>query len=800
MNMDAEQASVGPTFAGAVDAPVRGRPFQKSAEALLASWAFPLIGAPLAWLILTWPWLSGAAIIPWDAKLEFYPTIRFLSDAWHNGQSALWNPYTFGGYPLVADPQSMIFSPLMAALAWLVEKPSMRAVDTVELLHLLVGAIFLILFFRARRWAPAGALLAALVYMIGATVAGRLQHTLMVISYGWLPVALFCLEMMLARASLRWAVAFGLAGAVLAVDRDQVALLACAMLLGYAAWNGLTAPAPPAWLRPRLWPLLLAGGIGAGLLVVPVLLTLQFASLSNRPEISLAEAFTGSLSPVNFLTMVVPDFFGSLGDHRGYWGPTNPRWPRGDWTDRCTNYLYIGIVPLILLAWHGIAAGRLKDREVRFFVIAAIAALLYAVGRWTPAFEFMYRWVPGVAEFRRPADAAFLVTFNLAVLSGWLFGRLVTEGSPRRVSRGGMALLGALVAIGLVAAFALAGRYDETARVLPRLGFALVGILACAMLLAHLATARSRAPWAMVALAVLALDLRSFNVATELNAATPSDRQELAKLADGSFGTALHQLIVDNTTNTDRPRVSMLGLGGYWQKSSLMLGLENSQGYGPLRLGDYERLTGIAQNSHENRRKFTPFMDGFESPLGRLLGVRYVVTTTAIENLDPTLEIGDFPAVQRYGQVRVYENPEALPRVMFVRRGVIADRDKVLETGHWPLFDPAEVVLLDEQPAAWTRWARKVDNSVFDPGVEILSYGHTEIRLAVANPLRGYVVLNDLHYPGWHAWVDGKQVPVRRANLLFRAIAVPPGRHEIILRYQPFSLANLKNAAAGLFN
>jgi hypothetical protein len=26
-----------------------------------------------AWLALSWPWLSGAVTIPWDAKAHFYP-------------------------------------------------------------------------------------------------------------------------------------------------------------------------------------------------------------------------------------------------------------------------------------------------------------------------------------------------------------------------------------------------------------------------------------------------------------------------------------------------------------------------------------------------------------------------------------------------------------------------------------------------------------------------------------------------------------------------------------------------------
>src|SRR5439155_1569406 len=46
-------------------------------------------------------------------------------------------------------------------------------------------------------------------------------------------------------------------------------------------------------------------------------------------------------------------------------------------------------------------------------------------------------------------------------------------------------------------------------------------------------------------------------------------------------------------------------------------------------------------------------------------------------------------------------------------------------------------------------------------------------------------VLVDAYDPGWRASVDGKAATVERANVAFRAVAVPPGRHRLTLRYRP---------------
>ena len=52
----------------------------------------------------------------------------------------------------------------------------------------------------------------------------------------------------------------------------------------------------------------------------------------------------------------------------------------------------------------------------------------------------------------------------------------------------------------------------------------------------------------------------------------------------------------------------------------------------------------------------------------------------------------------------------------------------------------------------------------------------------------GLVVLLDGYDPGWKARVDGQEAPVRRANLAFRAVPVPPGKHRIEMVYRPRGL------------
>src|SRR5204863_5105485 len=65
--------------------------------------------------------------------------------------------------------------------------------------------------------------------------------------------------------------------------------------------------------------------------------------------------------------------------------------------------------------------------------------------------------------------------------------------------------------------------------------------------------------------------------------------------------------------------------------------------------------------------------------------------------------------------------------------------------------------------------------------------GETAVELRVRARRPGYVVLGDTYYPGWRATVDGHSVPIRAANVAFRAVAVPAGAHSVRFDYRPLS-------------
>ena len=52
------------------------------------------------------------------------------------------------------------------------------------------------------------------------------------------------------------------------------------------------------------------------------------------------------------------------------------------------------------------------------------------------------------------------------------------------------------------------------------------------------------------------------------------------------------------------------------------------------------------------------------------------------------------------------------------------------------------------------------------------------------------MVLTDIYYPGWKAFIDETETKIYRADGLVRAIFIPEGQHTIEFVYQPESYYN----------
>jgi uncharacterized membrane protein YfhO len=132
------------------------------------------------------------------------------------------------------------------------------------------------------------------------------------------------------------------------------------------------------------------------------------------------------------------------------------------------------------------------------------------------------------------------------------------------------------------------------------------------------------------------------------------------------------------------------------------------------------------------------------------------------------------------GPVRVYENPNVMPRAFLAREVVAApDPAERLALLGSPDFDPRVAVL-------------EYEEDVRSPGpargeVHIESYEPRRVVLRARLETPGLVVLADAWDSGWSARVDGERVPIERVDHSLRGVWLEPGEREIEMVHDPES-------------
>ena len=705
----------------------------------------------------------------------------------------------------------------MLLFGWLVPKPSMELFDLVVFAHLLPGALAILAIFRRRGWRPEGGIVAAMIFILGGSASARLQHTGIIFGYGLYPFALLLLETSLDRRSYLFGLLFGIVASVMVIGRDQVAFLSGMSLIGFVVWQAHESGRPVAYLRERLGPLATMAFVGVALLAVPVLLTAQFLSTSTRPSFGFGVAAMGSLPPESLVTILFANVFGSLRSTYDYWGPDWHSLLEGTWTDRATNYLFVGTVPAILVLWHGIAGGRLFAREFRFFLIVGLGALVYALGRYTPAFSFIFDSLPGVSLYRRPADATFIINVVLAFAAGYLVHRFLKDGTPRLSALRDSPRAAALTAltIGLVVAALL----TALAFAIPEHKMAPAGYeiaLSAAMMAAAVwllvrsgRSARGRALAAMALVAATGGELIWRNAASPLNAESAERYAVFRQLPPGQMEglRVLRTELARRHAQGEHPRVEILGLGGAWQNASMVLGLEDTIGYNPLRLAEYEKAIGPGENAADpNLRHFPGTFRGYKCRLASLLGLEYLVLDRPVERLPKHFpRVTGAKLLYGAGGMWIYELSQPSPRAYLATRLVPVDPNAVLEQAELPDFDRKSAALIDQDQVDLLQADYGLQDNSPEPAaavgtVAIRDYRRNAVALDVQTDRNSVVVLHDIFYPGWETTVDGEPAHILRTNLLFRGVEVGPGHHRIEFRFRPFAGRNLLAAASGLFS
>jgi hypothetical protein len=217
---------------------------------------------------------------------------------------------------------------------------------------------------------------------------------------------------------------------------------------------------------------------------------------------------------------------------------------------------------------------------------------------------------------------------------------------------------------------------------------------------------------------------------------------------------------------------------------AMWFGIDDLQGYNPIQTQRYveyvDALNGHRQEYHET----DVFPAGINSPLLDPLNTRFfVVPADAAARADQAPLVSALPVVYEDEHVLILERPTAFPRAWLVH-----EAQQVAPGAALPLLadgriDPRQIALLEVIPPELA----PVANAAAEQAT-VVSYEPDQVELTVQTSSPALLMLSEIWDTGWNATVDGQPAPVLLADHTLRAVPVPAGEHQVVLRYDPLSL------------
>jgi len=709
-----------------------------------------------------------------DVLRQFYPWKTFTVDLIKQGILPLWNPYNFSGSPLLSNFQSAVFYPLAALYLFL---PQILAWTFLVVAQPLFAAFFTYLFSRKIGISKIGSLLATISFAFSSFMSVWLEYNIIGHVILWLPLSLLAVEMLLEKISILWAIIF-IASIVFALlgGHPQIFTYSLIFILAYLIFRTSS-------LKKLLFFFFLTAlsiGIGAIQVISGIELIKESARSPHDYNFLINKIL---IQPWQFIMMVVPDFFGNPA--------TRNYWPEDTYIGKVT---YIGIVPLLFVL---LSFKNLKKSFIFFFTMVAVIVLI--LSSFNPLTAIAYKFNLPFISSSAPTLSIFLFCFCVSVLSGfgidiyrrekWNITKVIRLTAPL------IFVILFLWAIVLLMPYLISDRLSEHLTVAMRNLLYATFLTGVGTFLILVGTLKKSVVFLVLLLLLIIQTGDLFRYFTKFNPFVP------------------RELVFPNAPILDFLKKES-GIDRFWgygsaaieANSATQYRLFSADGYDPLYPKRYGEFIQASQNG-EIGTKFTrqTRSDAFIAPafgetelssniyrlkILDLLGVKYVLDRVENGSTEKTFPKDRFKLIYEKDGWKVFENLKVLPRAFLASDYKVFRSNEEFEKIFFDKnFDPSKTVLLEEEPAFNNSTMKQLSNGISQRvrTLDLVSYKPNSVVFNTESDSNKLLFLSDTYYPGWKAFVDGKEAKIYRANYAFRAVVIPEGKHKVLMKYEPDS-------------
>lgn len=489
-----------------------------------------------------------------------------------------------------------------------------------------------------------------------------------------------------------------------------------------------------------------------------------------------------SLPPEESVAFIIPGFFGLSRQEAGE-NPANIRsyyWGRMVFTQTQT---YMGLLPWLLLPLPLIFR---RDKYTWLAVIGVAGGILFSMGKYTPVYNLLFDYFPGINRFRVPKMMMFVPVMGLGVLAARGFDLLREEAvraTPAfRRYLAGVVILPAMLLLLLVLEALGKGywlskfyeilsqptRYEDGVYlVMQRWNNLMIetGIAAAfAALCAAVIVFSGRIARAAVLLPAMLIVLYIADVWR----------------VDDKFMFLVN--VPAKSKGEKPPVVQFLARAG---KTYRVLPMDSSD---PMLYVSNGIPVMFTSNAVQQQR-WQEFLDSFDvvSTMPDILNVRYLILGAGQLSQERAVLGNKYVPVYTTpdGQTVVLENRFVLPKAWLTGSVYqVAEPRQILGIIHNPAFDPRRVSLVETPPelplAPMTSAGVEAVGSV-----TVSRYEGERIEVNAAVRQNALLVLGEKYASGWRAFVDGKEVRIHPVNYILRGVYLSPGSHRVEFLFDP---------------
>jgi hypothetical protein len=786
-----------------------------------------IVGMYFPWFDYKWGYSVGVPIknpLISDVVSQIYIWKSLAIDSLFGLRFPLWDSSILSGTPLLASYQPGVFYPLNIFYLFLSKE---LAFSFLVILQIPLALFFTFFYLQEIKLSKQASLFGAVVFSFSAFAIVWSQWGTIFQAGLYLPLILFLIEKYLSQKKpfLLGLVSLFLAFSIFA-GHSQITFFLVLFSFIYTLFRCLTIENKKRNLK-AMWFLFLSFALGALISAVQLVPTIELFANSFRGKENYIQLVNFGLIPVQkLITFLAPDFFGNP-TTLNYWGQWNYQ----------ETALYLGILPLFFI---GLLFFRQKNKLTRFYLFAFLVVMLLVFN--SPLSRLIYTLKVPFLSQSYASRGVYLLTFIASVLAALGFDLFLKE----KLREKEWLILTAVVVFlvcssfflwknprfllnvfnktntqnvsigeencewesiykekysgwdeyeakadfrgksgnceGIIFASSKTATFSARNLILPTFLIFISWVLLSA---SHFLKGKKRHWLAIILILILFLDLFRF-----ANKYLPFVKKEMV-FPKNSVLEFLQQQKKPFRIEKETSDILPANMWAYY-------GLESASGYNPLYPLRYAEFIFIL-NSGQAMFNVSRYglVTNFNSPLFDFLNNKYLLVLKRDEKGIPSEEgkisylykDSKFKLIYSDKSVAVLENTLSFPRAFLVEDKIIQkDKKKLAELLLSKEIDLRKTVILEEEPEKQIESSsqQNLGESLANL-VEFTKYSHEEEILMVNTDSDKILVISETFYPGWKAFLDGKQAKIYRANYAFRAVFIPKGEHQLRLVYDPWS-------------